>query len=73
MHIHRDCQGFQNPAGVRGRVSGGQGMGWDFHTLAKPLPLAGVKGIYNDKNISIYHIYLPPKKDFLFKNFVFGL
>jgi hypothetical protein len=45
-------------------------MGWDFHTLAKPLPLAGVKGIYNDKNICIYH---PKKSIFLFKNFVFGL
>jgi len=33
------------PTGVRGRVSGGKGQGRDFHTLEKPLPLAGVKGI----------------------------
>jgi hypothetical protein len=45
--LFRDCQGFQNPPGVQGRVSWGKGKGWDFHTLAKPLPLAGVKGIYN--------------------------
>ena len=34
-----------------GRVSKGKGLGKDFHTLAKPLPLAGVKGIYKDKKI----------------------
>jgi hypothetical protein len=28
-----------------GRVSEGKGQGRDFHTLEKPLPLAGVKGI----------------------------
>ena len=34
-----------------GRVSEGKGQGRDFYTLAKPLPLGGVKGIYKDKNI----------------------
>ena len=60
----RDCQGFSNPPRVRGRVGWGKGKGWDFHTLAKPLPLAKVKGIYNDKNICIYHIYLLLNKYF---------
>jgi hypothetical protein len=32
-----------------GRISWGKGMGKDFGTLDKPLPLAGVKGIYKDK------------------------
>jgi hypothetical protein len=41
-----------------GRVSWGKGMGKDFGTLDKPLPLAGVKGIYKDKNICKCHIYL---------------
>jgi hypothetical protein len=64
LSLTRDCQGFQYPPGVRGRVSGGKGEGWDFHTLAKPLPSARVKGIYNDKNICIYHIYLLLKEYF---------
>jgi len=38
--LSRDCQGFQNPPRVRGRVSGGKGIGWDFYTHAKPLPQA---------------------------------
>jgi hypothetical protein len=46
-------------------------MGWDFHTLAKPLPLAGVKGIYNDKNICGYHMYLPPKMYFSLQKLCF--
>ena len=54
----RDCQGFQNPPRVRGRVSGGMGMGWDFHTHAKPLPLAGVKGIYTKIFAYVTFIYL---------------
>jgi len=28
-----------------GRVSEGKGQGKNFHTLEKPLPLVGVKGI----------------------------
>jgi len=45
-----------------GRVSEGKGLSKDFHTLAKPLPLVGVKGIYKDKNICknlIYYIAFP--------------
>ena len=56
-------KGFQTPQGS-GRVGWGKGKGWDFHTLAKPLPLEKVKGIYNDKNICIYHIYLLLNKYF---------
>jgi len=33
------------PLGVMGRISEGKGQGKDFHTLEKPLPLVGVKGI----------------------------
>jgi hypothetical protein len=32
-----------------GRVSEGKGQGSDFYTLEKPLPLAGIKGIYKEK------------------------
>jgi len=73
MNSYLSLIGFQNPPGVRGRVSGGMGMGWDFHTLRTPLSWAGVKGIYKDKNICIYRIYLPLKKIFLSKNLVCGL
>ena len=42
-----------------GRVSGGKGQGKDFYTLAKPIPWAGVRGIYKDKNICINaYIYI---------------
>jgi hypothetical protein len=68
--IIRDCQGFQNPPWVRGRVSEGKGMGCDFPALAKSLPWAGVKGIYNNKTLCKYHIYLPQKSIFLIKNIV---
>jgi hypothetical protein len=47
-----------------GRVSWGKGMGKDFGTLDKPLPLAGVKGIYKAKNICKCHIYLLKIKKF---------
>ena len=40
----RDCQGFQNPQGSGGRVHEGKGKGWNFCTLAKPLPSAGGQG-----------------------------
>ena len=40
------------------RVSGGKGQGRTFYTLAKPLPLGGVKGIGKDKNVFINYIYL---------------
>ena len=65
--IVRDCQGFWNPPGVRGRVSEGNSMGWDFHTLTKPLPSAGVKGIDNYKNIHLF----TPKEVFLFLKTLF--
>jgi hypothetical protein len=47
-----------------GRVSGGKGQGRNFHTLEKPLPLAGVKGIDWQKKIIIYHIFLSTKTYF---------
>ena len=54
-----------------GRVSEDKGQGRDFCTLEKPLPLAGVRGIYKDQNICITHIYLHVKYFFLFKIFFF--
>ena len=52
-----------------GRVSKGKGLGKDFHTLAEPLPLGGVKGIYKDKKIPyIYEKYMAfPSEIFIFR------
>jgi hypothetical protein len=50
------------PAGVWGRVCWGKGKGWNFYTLHKPLPLAGVKGIHKIKKCE--YMYL--------KNVLFG-
>jgi len=57
LFMIRDNQGFWNPW-VMGRVSEGKGQGKDFHTLEKPLPLVGVKGIDWRKNRYITFIYL---------------
>jgi len=63
--------GISKPTGVRSRVSEGKGRGWDFCTLEKPVPLAGVKGFCKSKNIFIYHKYLPKKVHFFFQKKVF--
>ena len=40
--VHRECHGFTNPCGLMSRVPAGTGTGWDFATLAKPVPVTRV-------------------------------
>ena len=41
----REGQGFSKPPGYGEGYLGGTGMGTDFVTLHKPLPVAGVSGV----------------------------
>ena len=40
--VYRDCHGFENPRGSRGRVVTGTGAGWKFTTPEKPAPVPRV-------------------------------
>ena len=38
----RECHGFVNPCGLVPRVPAGAGTGWEFGTLAQPVPMTWV-------------------------------
>jgi len=42
--VTRECHGFLKPAGFAAGFSGGTGLGWEFCTPKKPVPVARVPG-----------------------------
>jgi len=42
LWVDRECHGFVNPCGLVPRVPAGAGTGWEFVTLAQPVPVTWV-------------------------------
>jgi len=49
----RECHGFTNPCGLVPRVPAGAGVGWEFVTLAQPVPVTWVWRVARDLPVSV--------------------